>query len=303
MALNDKTNLTAIKWAHAVNSLHELEEALESDIQMIEADIVLGKLNNTGVDLPIMAHPPAKSSDLSLMEFLLRILEHNEDNDDDDAKGVKLDFKSIEVFEGSLDIMSQLIPLMTQPVWLNADIISGPVNETDSIPVDPARFFAGAANFETVVLSIGWTTDWGANYSEGAYTDEAIDEMVTAIKNHNVTSKPYPITFPVRAGIAANSLDQLHNLVTAVNETNKSSITIWSSANDFVNVEKLRNLIYSLGFDRVYLDVPQALAAQLNLGRVVTEKEAPAIGLPTLLSLSVVSACLVLAGMWLSRVR
>ncbi|XP_054743276.1 protein FAM151B isoform X3 [Anastrepha obliqua] len=300
MPINEKVNLTAITWAHAVNSQKELSEALESDINMIEADIVLGKLNNTGDDLPVMAHPPANSSDLSLMEFLLRILEHNEENIEA-AKGVKLDFKSIEVFEGSLEILSELIPLMSYPIWLNADIISGPVNQSDTVPVDPERFFAGAAKFETAVLSIGWTTLWGANYTEGAYTEQEIEEMLVAIRNNNVTAKQHPITFPVRAGIAANSLDQLHSLVAAVNETNESSITIWSSDNDFVDVEKLRKLIFSFGFDRVYLDVPDELAGQLDLGRADTDR-APA-RLPSLLSFSVVSACLVLASMWLNRIR
>lgn len=89
--------------------------ALLGDINMIEADIVLGKLNNSGEDLPVMAHPPANSSDLSLTEFMLRILEHNEEHGEDaEAKGVKLDFKSIEVFEGSLDILSELIPLVSE---------------------------------------------------------------------------------------------------------------------------------------------------------------------------------------------
>ncbi|XP_020715972.1 protein FAM151B isoform X1 [Ceratitis capitata] len=300
MELNDKANLTAITWAHAVNSQSELNEALESDINMIEADIVLGKLNNTGDDMPVMAHPPANSSDLTLTEFLLRILEHNEEHGED-AKGVKLDFKSIEVFEGSLDILSELLPLMSHPVWLNADIISGPVNQSDTVPVDPARFFAGAAKFESAVLSIGWTTRWGANYTEGAYTAQEIDEMLLAIKNNNVTEKQHPITFPVRAGIAANSLDQLHRLVAAVNETNESSLTIWSSANDFVDVQKLRKLIFSFGFDRVYLDVPDELANQLELSRADTN-DAPR-RLPSLLSFSMVSACLYLASMWLSRVR
>ncbi|XP_039949424.1 protein FAM151B isoform X1 [Bactrocera tryoni] len=300
MTLSDKANLTAITWAHAVNSQQELSEALNSDINMIEADIVLGKLNNTGDDLPVMAHPPANSSDLSLTEFMLRILEHNEAHDEN-AKGVKLDFKSIEVFEGSLNILSELIPLMTQPVWLNADIIHGPVNQTSTVPVDPERFFAGAAKFESAVLSIGWTTRWGANFTDGAYTEQQIDEMLLAIKNNNVTAKQHPITFPVRAGIAANSLEQLHALVAAVNETNESSLTIWSSAGDFVDVPKLRQLIFSFGFERVYLDVPADLADQLELNR--TETGNAASRLPSLLSFSVVSACLYLTSMWLNRIR
>jgi len=59
--------------------------------------------------MPVMAHPPAIVSDLSLSEFLNRIMEFNR-NHEGQEKGVKLDFKSIEVFEGSLDILDESIP-------------------------------------------------------------------------------------------------------------------------------------------------------------------------------------------------
>lgn len=81
------------------------------DIDMIEADIVLGKINNTGPDLPIMGHPPAVTSDISLNTFLHTVLNFN--NNTKEKKGVKLDFKSIEVFEGSLDILHELWHLVT----------------------------------------------------------------------------------------------------------------------------------------------------------------------------------------------
>lgn len=71
---------------------------------------------------------------------------------------------------------------MTYPLWLNADIIRGPVNQSSSIPVDPAKFLAGSAQFKDAVLSIGWTTRWGADYREGNYTDDEIDNMRQAIK-------------------------------------------------------------------------------------------------------------------------
>lgn len=116
-----------------------------------------------------------------------------------------------------------------------------------------------------------------------------------------MTAKQHPITFPVRAGIAANSLNQLQTLVAAVNETNDSSLTIWSSAGDFVDVPKLRQLIFSFGLDRVYLDVPADLADQLELERAETGNASGR--LPSLLSFSVVSACLYLTSMWLSRIR
>lgn len=76
---------------------------------MIEADIVLGQLNGEGPVLPVMAHPPANTSDLTLKDFLNQIKAHNEFHEGAE-KGVKLDFKSIEVFEGSLGILDESIP-------------------------------------------------------------------------------------------------------------------------------------------------------------------------------------------------
>lgn len=73
---------------------------------MLEADVSLGKLSNaTGsnsTDIPIMAHPPSTESDLSLESFLNINIENN------GTKGVKLDFKSIEAFEKSKDIIKNL---------------------------------------------------------------------------------------------------------------------------------------------------------------------------------------------------
>lgn len=76
---------------------------------MLEADVLIGKINNTGNDIPIMAHPPANSSDLSLNEFLNTVFDYNSKvNSSQVRKGVKLDFKSIEALETSVAIIEPL---------------------------------------------------------------------------------------------------------------------------------------------------------------------------------------------------
>lgn len=100
-------DLTKVRWAHAVNSETKLQEALaDGEVDMIEADIILGKIDNSGQFLPVMGHPPLKSSDITLNDFLLNILDFNSNSIT--PKGVKLDFKSIEVFEASVEILDQL---------------------------------------------------------------------------------------------------------------------------------------------------------------------------------------------------
>ncbi|XP_055916717.1 protein FAM151B [Eupeodes corollae] len=289
-------NLTSIKWAHAVNSQKELDDALQSDIDMIEADIVVGKINSSGPDLPVMGHPPAQTSDISLESFLHQILHFN--NNTNRKKGVKLDFKSIEVFEGSLAMLQDLWSSMTYPIWLNADIIKGPVNNTETVPVDPTRFFVGCKNFPDAVLSIGWTTRWGSEFKEGFYTDTQIEEMVDSIKKNNITDSQLPITFPVRAGIAASSDIQLHWLLRAVNDTNKSTLTIWSSANDYVDIKKLRKLIFDFGLDRVYLDVPEEVSSQLNLQKGPGNSAA----LPSIFNIAYIGLCTLVASFALQKV-
>lgn len=96
---------------------------LLGDINMIEADIVMGRVTNdeNSDKIPIMAHPPNWKSDLSLEMFMRRVLEYNINNETN-VKGVKLDFKSIEAFKGALPLLKSLWKLVRQTsitVWLN----------------------------------------------------------------------------------------------------------------------------------------------------------------------------------------
>lgn len=150
---------------------------------------------------------------------------------------------------------------MNFPIWLNADIVKGPVNQVKIIPVEPERFFNKCRKYDNAVLSIGWTTLWGPNCSDEAYNDQEIAEMIAVIRNNRITNRE--ITFPVRAGIAANSLQQMKFLIKEISLENKWTFTVWSSPNDYVNISKLMEFINGFGIDRVYLDVPKELSDQL----------------------------------------
>ena len=111
-------DLTKVSWSHATNSRAKLDKALTDSTMMIEADVSLGAGNK-----PIMAHPPANTSDLSLEQFLESVLASTQSGE---KKGIKLDFKFLGVVEPSLVMLDKLRDKLNFPVWLNADILKGP---------------------------------------------------------------------------------------------------------------------------------------------------------------------------------
>ena len=111
-------DLTKVSWSHATNSRAKLDKALADSTMMIEADVSLGAENE-----PIMAHPPANTSDLSLEQFLESVLASTQSGE---KKGIKLDFKFLGVVEPSLVMLDKLRDKLNIPVWLNADILKGP---------------------------------------------------------------------------------------------------------------------------------------------------------------------------------
>jgi len=91
--------------------------------------------------------------------------------------------------------------------------------------------------------------------------------MREALERHGVTQ---PVTFPVRAGMVANSGTTLASLGNIPNST----FTVWSADDDTVNVTRLREVILDiLGRDRVFVDVPKSLSDQLELSRNNTKHD------------------------------
>ena len=65
------------------------------------------------------------------------------------------------------------------------------------------------------------------------------------------------LTFPLRAGLAANS--EATVLLRLVSMRIDSSFTIWSPVDDYVDMKKLNETITKLGSNYVYLDLPFSL--------------------------------------------
>ncbi|XP_008558649.1 protein FAM151A isoform X2 [Microplitis demolitor] len=249
-----KGNLTKVTWAHAVNDALKLNLTLaDESIMMVEADVVLGTVDDSMDVIPIMAHPPKNTSNLSLEDFLTAIVANGK-------RGVKLDFKTIEAFDVSLDILAENRPNMTFPVWLNADILSGPV-DSEATPVDATQFIEKAKKaFPESTLSVGWTTRYGILplISSGNYTEAQIDEMIKTVSNVS-----QPVTYPVRAGLAVNDISVWSKLLNNTADKN-ATLTVWSGAGDPVDINGLIKLIQEIGYDRVYVDVPESIRKEID---------------------------------------
>ena len=231
-----------ISWLHAVNSPEKLEQGLSGDIMMLEADVLMR--NNTVNGTPVMAHPPNVDSNLTLHSFLTQTTKS--------TKGIKLDFKTIEVVEPSLKMVQNVTfgQEFETPIWLNADILPGPCYDKVCVPVDHTRFLSFCKSFfPNGTLSISWTTGKNMAAPENFYNWSQVLTM-----GQLVSQIAQPITFPVRANLVGRSWEQLHWLLD-LSET--FTITIWSSTTDNPDVQDLVALRYNVSDKRrIYYDLP-----------------------------------------------
>ncbi|KAG8303058.1 hypothetical protein J6590_018519 [Homalodisca vitripennis] len=210
---------------------------------MIEADIVAGHLSGAvgGPPLAVMGHPPTTVSDLSLEQFLDTVLQRRR------GKGIKLDFKTTAAFRASENILEQFLARaeVNFPVWVNADILRGPGIGPGKEVVDPHYFLRTCVTkFPLATISAGWAVNPNSSQTL-SYSSAHIDEMTSVLMDSHVV---YPVTFPVHAGIAANSLDTLTSLVHS--STVGTSLTLWAGEGQYIDYNKLRLLINTIGKDK-----------------------------------------------------
>ena len=213
----------------------QLAAALSDGTMMIEADVSAGEDGQ-----PIMAHPPDTQSDLSLDLFLETVLQATEGGA---KKGIKLDFKSLDILQPSLETLQRLEARLVFPVWLNADILRGPGGKD---PVSAEIFLQLCSRYlPSATLSTGFTTGSG----EGEYSEEMMEELYQTMTNSGLTA---PVTIPLRAALAARSGQEILSYLARVEHT----ITLWGGATDQVDLQLLYQLVRDVGADRVYVDVP-----------------------------------------------
>lgn len=202
---------------------------------------------------PIMAHPPSKSSDLSLEDFF-DILMSTPSN----IQVVKLDFKSIDILEPSLKLASsKKCPF---DIWLNADILA---TDNSKEPLNAHLFLQlcqqyFAKNQSKVVLSPGFVTHLKGSLKYSMENMKAMHDLIsqTSFKN---------ISFPLRALFLSHSKTEVIWLLEHCGKCDKiSTVTIWGQ--DELNTEekdKLRDIISSIGRNHFYLDVDEDLKTTL----------------------------------------
>ncbi|KAK4023391.1 protein FAM151B isoform X1 [Daphnia magna] len=258
-----QSDLSRVKWGHGVNSRGQLFQSLQGNDMMIEADVSMGTITGReGKFLPIMAHPPFKTSDLSLEEFLDIALSSRS------PKGIKLDFKEMEAVEVSLMIIKSRANKIRVPLWINGDIIQGPVNATTK-PLDARRFLNLTKRyFPDAVLSVGWTTRYGPDISswplqiinEGSYTMDHMIQLRDALKAAQIRQ---PVTFPIRAGLSTTPESQ-RSILWLLEQIEGSTLTLWSGPFDTVDLPGLMKLIKNIGTKKIYIDVSSGLLCEIQ---------------------------------------
>jgi len=256
-------DLSDISWGHAVNSKDLLEKSIKDDgIMMLEADVLSGHLEGESSSDPqstIMAHPPATTSDISLEVWIRRVIDANENGK---KKGAKLDFKDEDILEDSLEILKSRSDEITFPLWLNADILKGP-HDSPAKPITADKFLKLCSeNFPKATLSVGWTTaNKDVSDEFAVYTKEMVEEMKEVIEKNEIAQ---PVTFPVRAAFLGASLENLEWLVEKVPD---SSITVWSSSDDTIDVTAILSLREKIGLDALYVDLPEEQQKEFEVAK------------------------------------
>ncbi|XP_060893454.1 protein FAM151B isoform X1 [Labrus mixtus] len=243
----ERRDAAEVSWSHAVNNRSRLTEALTGPTHMLEADIIM---RGRDPREPIMAHPPATDSDITLREWLQAVKEHD--------IGIKLDFKSLEALSPSVLLLQEVLSEPGRPVWINADILPGPGGR--ATPLQPQSFLSAVRTLPAhTVLSLGWTTGWTAGTENPGYSWDMVHAMEEVCKNLK-----HPVTFPVRAALMAQSAPQLTWLL---QQTDRYSLTVWTGQDDEFTLQDL--LLYRKQFDigRIYFDLPESQRTELSLTR------------------------------------
>ncbi|XP_042146614.1 protein FAM151B-like [Ixodes scapularis] len=244
LAARAAQDMSSVVWSHATNSRWKLDKALnDKQNPYLEADVSYAD------GIAVMAHPPVKSWDLSLKEFLRLVCSTPKNIT------LKLDFKSNDVLHAAFHDLDNAPVKNLQDLWLNADVVQG----AGGAPLVDGRRFVHmcSTRFPWAVISPGWTT-----LPQSTYTWGQVEAMARLL----LCEAPLPprTTFPVRASLVATSIPQLSWLLDV---TRNSTLTVWASDNDPWATEGLVRLRQELPWSSVYYDLPGQQDADFKAAR------------------------------------
>jgi len=211
-------------WAHSCCSVAALETALKDDnITAIEVDILMGSLKGSeGNELAIAAHPPVRTSDLSIEVLLQRCLQ-------DRRRHIKLDFKELMALQACLPMvakMKEALAATRQCIWVNADVLPGPGRRNKPVVMPGQDVLAAVKEFcPGINLSLGWTTQVA---SGEFYNQEDCRAMVDLCKQEELTTGG-GVVFAVAARATCKAEDELASLLKCVPG---SQLLIWTGAGE-----------------------------------------------------------------------
>ncbi|KAL3869513.1 hypothetical protein ACJMK2_042184 [Sinanodonta woodiana] len=231
-----------IRWAHGVNTKQALERALESaEINMVEGDVMLkGQGTTIKALIPVMAHPPATDGEMTLEEWLNRVLLTP-------RKGFKLDFQTMDSVEVSLQMLHDMKDKIKVPVWLHADVHQGPHGGPPN--VEAIRFIRTIQRlFPDCTISLGWTSGFHTDLSQSGYTWEMMFDMYYFVNKYSLERK---VVFSVRSAFISNSVPQLKWLI----DNTGGSILVWHSPENIPHVGDLMYIAYKFPPPQTFFDL------------------------------------------------
>ncbi|CAI9721695.1 Hypothetical predicted protein [Octopus vulgaris] len=228
-----------IRWSRATNTPAKLKAALNGKYDMIEADVILkGQGTSKQAMTPIVSDLPAVDNNFELRTWLQQVKKY--------TKGIKLDFRTIDAVEMSLQLLKSMKDELKIPIWLHADILKGPYSSR--LPVDATRFFRNVRTFfPTCTLSLGWTTGYHTDVSQAGYTWDMVLDMHDLIIHWEISQ---PLVFSVRLAYIKNSIPQLKWLC----DTLQASLLVWNDNEDKPVLEDVMYVAYRFPPEKAFFD-------------------------------------------------
>ena len=231
-----------IRWAHACNSMQELELALGTGLEAIEADVCWNENGKTAVMKHASTSKEPIEKECLAYDWLMRALSVDRTK----IKILKLDFKNLRAVPNVVDILEKNLKDDSPEIMLNADILVGPGAKPHTIaPVDSIKFLEYCERIPNATLSLGWTTAYSP-FETLCYEPRHVDAMLGLLDS----AKHSRVTFPIRASLAFESWPALSRLL---GHSQHASITLWT-AHEGVPLHQLEWIISQCQEHQIYVD-------------------------------------------------